>query len=107
MHIPATVTDGDKRAAGLDGQLQQTQARSDSLSGSIDTSAAFVIGGFDKKLAFRGLLDDVRVYGRELSGDEVGRLAGGNPISAGSRTSRGLGAHLAILRGVHCEGEGY
>ena len=82
-HVAVTV-DGSGKAAGvaiyLDGQLQQTQARSDSLSGSIDTSAAFVIGGFDKKLAFRGLLDDVRVYGRELSGDEVGRLAGGNPI---------------------------
>ena len=27
-------------------------------------------------------------------------------FSAGSRTSRGLGAHLAILGGVHCAGRG-
>jgi hypothetical protein len=83
-HHVAVTSDGTGKAAGVsvyvDGELQQVQVRSDSLGGSIATESAFLIGAHDKTLAFRGMIDDVRVYHRQLSGDEVGRLAGGNPI---------------------------
>jgi len=95
-HHVAVTSDGTGKAAGVsvyvDGELRQVQVRSDSLNGSITTSGAFLIGAHDRKLAFRGMIDDVRIYRRTLGGDEVGRLAGGNPIreiidiAAGDRT---------------------
>ena len=83
-HHVAVTSDGTGKAAGVsvyvDGELRPVQVRADSLAGSIATESALLIGAHDKTLAFRGMIDDVRVYRRQLSGGEVGRLAGGNPI---------------------------
>lgn len=39
------------------------------------------VGGLSAELAFRGLIDDVRLYARALSPSEIELLAGGNPIA--------------------------
>ena len=71
----------------MDGVLQKTKFVSDTLyrpfvnaGGKFDASLK-VGGGAGKDKRFRGLLDDVRVYGRELRADEIAMMAAGRPLA--------------------------
>ena len=69
QHICVTY-DGSSRASGIkvfvDGISQELDVTHDQLSGSLKTDQAFRIGGRDESAPFRGAIDDVRVYRREL-----------------------------------------
>ena len=79
QHIAFTY-DGSSRADGvriyLDGELQELTITHDRLTGSIRTEQPFRIGRRSQGGAWRGMLDEVRIYGRVLSGTEVRGLAG-------------------------------
>ena len=82
-----TVTyDGSGSAAGLrfyvDGEPEETETISDSLSGPIHNDRP--LGAGDKAVGppFRGGLDEMRVYDRVLSPAEAANLAGDHPVRA-------------------------
>ncbi|WP_254506669.1 DUF1553 domain-containing protein [Anatilimnocola floriformis] len=47
----------------------------------ISTASPLRIGGLTNQVAFRGMLDEIRLYARPLSPSEIELLAGGNPIA--------------------------
>ena len=78
-HVSATY-DGSRLAAGItlyvDGRPIELVTELDYSNGEIKTKSPFRIGaGADEGSGFRGVIDEVIVYGRELSGDEVAMLA--------------------------------
>lgn len=80
-----TVTyDGSGRAAGVqfyaNGKPLATEALHDSLTQHIATDQLLHVGRGDTTTFFRGMLDDVRVYDRLLTAEEVSQLAGGDPL---------------------------
>ena len=83
-----TVTyDGRRETAGIriyvDGMTQQTVSLLDELNQSFDNKAPFRIGaGNGPEGRFHGLIDDVRVFDRELSANEAKILAATDSISA-------------------------
>ena len=83
QHVAATY-DGSGKAAGvalyLDGVWLTAEVRRDSLAGHIQGDQPLTIGRGDTQAFFRGLLDDVQLFARRLSAEEVGVLAGGDPI---------------------------
>jgi hypothetical protein len=85
QHVAATY-DGSGKAAGaslyLDGVRLKAEAERDSLAGHTQGDQPLTIGRGDTQTFFRGLLDDVQIFARRLSADEVGVLAGGDPIRA-------------------------
>jgi hypothetical protein len=78
QHLMVTY-DGSSRAAGvsiyLDGKPQPVEINLDSLSGSIRNSQPLRIGRRQASASFSGLIDDVRIYNRQLSDSEVNELA--------------------------------
>jgi hypothetical protein len=78
--------DGSGKAGGLrlfvDGKIEPTEIVRDGLTGSIRTSAP--LGSGDKKIGgpFKGSLDELRFYGRQISEDEIDRLATHHPVRA-------------------------
>ncbi len=80
----AVSYDGSGRADGLQiivgGVRQPFDTTHDDLQGSIATAAPLCIGGGPEHRPFRGLLDEIRIYPRQLSETELGVLAGGDPI---------------------------
>jgi len=82
-HLTLTY-DGSGKAAGLklylNGQLHDAEIVQDNLSGSIKTNAELSVG--DKQLgqAFKGQVDDLRLYNRVLGGDEIEQLAIHYPV---------------------------
>ena len=104
-HVAATY-DGARLAAGvalyLDGHVVETVPELDYSNGGIKTKEPFRIGaGADKGSGFVGGIDEVAVYDRELSHDEVGLLAVAEnlgeiaQIRAGMRTAE---QHLKLER---------
>ncbi|MCA9213052.1 MAG: DUF1553 domain-containing protein [Planctomycetales bacterium] len=83
QHVMVTY-DGSGKAAGVrifvDGDEQELKRTHDNLSGTIKSSHPLRIGRRTDSAPFTGLIDDVRIYGRELSSAEVGLLAGIDPI---------------------------
>ena len=85
-HHIAIRYDGSGKAAGLtiflNGKPLETEVLQDNLSGSFKTASALGVG--DKKFgtAFRGNLDDLRVYGRALDPGDIEQLAIRYPIEA-------------------------
>jgi hypothetical protein len=83
QHVFATY-DGSSKAAGIkiyfDGKSQPWAVNADALTGSIRTKKPLYIGRRNPGSPFKGLVDDLRVYNRELTGSEVGALAGSDPI---------------------------
>ncbi|MDP6445752.1 MAG: DUF1549 domain-containing protein, partial [Pirellulaceae bacterium] len=84
--IHAFVTyDGSSKAAGLriylNGEPQDLDVTQDGLSATIKTSKPLHIGRRNPSGYFTGAIDDVRIYGRQLSGGEVATLAKANPIT--------------------------
>ena len=78
-HVAATY-DGSRLAAGirlyLDGAQVETVAELDSSNGTIKTKSPFRIGaGANEDSGFSGPINEVVVYGRELSSTEIAMLA--------------------------------
>lgn len=78
QHLMVTY-DGSSTAAGVkifvDGQLQAVNDGHDSLTGTIRTSQPLRIGRRQASASLEGLVDDVRLYDRQLTDDEVYHLA--------------------------------
>jgi hypothetical protein len=83
QHVAATY-DGSGKAAGLklfvDGKQPDLVVQSDSLIGAAATRRPWLLGRRDKEDPWRGMLDEVRLYARGLSPDDVALLAGGDPL---------------------------
>ena len=60
----------------LDGKAVETSVTKDSLTGTIQNSVSAKIGSRTPSASFNGMIDDLRVYDRELSASEVKNLAG-------------------------------
>jgi hypothetical protein len=84
QHVFATY-DGTSTAAGItiyvDGQPWEWDIQQDRLQDTIRTSKTLLIGSRHPDSKFRGLIDDVHVYGRQLNASDVQALAGVNPIA--------------------------
>jgi hypothetical protein len=79
VHVAITY-DGSSKAAGvrifLNGQLQPVSVQADALSGTLRTNVPFKIGQRNTTSPLSGsTIEDVRVYGRQLSDSEVASLA--------------------------------
>lgn len=76
--------DGSGKASGiqlfLDGQPIELEIIQDRLTGSIRNSGALEIGNKNLGNAYRGQVDDLRVYSRTLNQSEIEQLAIHNPI---------------------------
>lgn len=77
QHVFVTY-DGSSTAAGvkvyIDGQPQELQVEFDSLSGSIKTHQPLRIGRRSTSAPFVGLIDEVRLYARQLTNAQVDEL---------------------------------
>ena len=82
----AIVYDGSGKAAGIklfvDGKPVEIETVRDSLSGSTRAAAPLEIGNRKLGNAFKGRLDDVRIYGRQLAPAEIAQLALDQPARA-------------------------
>ena len=71
--------DGSGKAKGLklyvNGKLAPVDVTHDKLSGTIRVPSPAYIGRRNPAAPFKGMIDEVRVYGRELAADEVDLLA--------------------------------
>jgi len=76
--------DGSGRAGGvrlyLDGKPKEIQVVEDSLTGSIETSASLQIGNKNLSKPYKGGLDDLCIYDRVLSSEEIRNLAILSPV---------------------------
>jgi hypothetical protein len=82
-HVFATY-DGSSKSSGVtlyvDGQPQKLEVTHDSLNGTLQTDKSLRIGSRNAGAPFKGLLDDVRIYERRLSANEVRQLAQDEPL---------------------------
>jgi hypothetical protein len=82
-HVFVTY-DGSSKAKGVkvyvDGKPAELDVTHDSLSDSIRAAKPLLIGRRNPAAPFKGMLDEVRVYSRELSPAEVAQLAGFDAI---------------------------
>jgi hypothetical protein len=76
--------DGSGKASGvrlfLDGKLVAVEVIRDRLTGSIQNSSPLEIGNKELANAYRGQLDDLRIYRRQLEAAEIEQLSLHNPI---------------------------
>ncbi len=83
QHVFVTY-DGSSKAAGvkvyLDGKPQEWTIEQDRLTATIRTTVPLYLGRRNPGSPYKGLIDDVRVYARQLSDTEVAALAGSDPI---------------------------
>jgi mono/diheme cytochrome c family protein len=83
-HVFVTY-DGSSKASGikiyLDGKSQTLSVNADSLKGTIQPSTGLRLGKRNPSSGFRGLVDEVRLYDRLLTADEVASLAGADPLA--------------------------
>jgi mono/diheme cytochrome c family protein len=79
-HILMTY-DGKRKGAGVriyvDGKLEPTDVTNDKLRDTIRTDKPLHIGRRGASLPFKGKIDDLRIYGLELSAENAGYLASG------------------------------
>jgi cytochrome c553 len=98
--------DGSGRAAGLqmfvDGKAQELEITRDHLTGSPATTSPLEIGNPDLGKAFSGSLDDLRVYNRPLTAEEIEQLAIQQPIRA---MLRGLSGACAKVPPAELDGD--
>lgn len=75
--------DGTQKAAGvkifIDGKLSENTVEADALTATIETKIPFRIGSRSPGANWKGGVDDIRIYNRALSADEVA-LAKDNPV---------------------------
>jgi len=64
----------------LDGELRETEVTITTLTGPLQIDRPLMIGNRIHGEGFRGLIDDVRIYGRLLSQDELTTLSGQDPL---------------------------
>ena len=85
QHLMVTY-DGSGKASGVkiyrNGRLESVDVRYDSLQGTIKTDQPLRIGRRSTSAPFVGWIDDVRIYDRKLSEDDVHRLATGQLVRA-------------------------
>ena len=78
-HVMVTY-DGSSQAEGVsiyvDGVKQDLEVVYNSLSSTIKTARPLHIGRRNRGTPFKGIIDDVRIYARELPAAQVGRIAG-------------------------------
>ncbi len=83
-HIVATY-DGKKTAAGIkifvDSKPEPHDVVQDSLRDSIETQQPFRIGLREKTLPFRGLVDELQLFGNVLDENSVTQLAAFKPVT--------------------------
>ncbi|MEZ5940757.1 MAG: DUF1553 domain-containing protein [Planctomycetaceae bacterium] len=84
QHVFVTY-DGSSKAAGvkiyINGEEKPWDIEQDALSDTIRTTVPFYLGRRNPGSPYKGLIDDVRIYPRVLSGAEVAALAGSDPIA--------------------------
>ena len=82
-HVFVTY-DGSSKASGItiyvNGQAQELNADVDNLKNTIKTEKSLFAGRRNPGSPFTGLIDDIRVFARQLSATEVQALAGYNPV---------------------------
>ena len=82
-HVFVTY-DGSKKAKGIklyvDGKFRESKPSHNSLKGSTLCDAPFTVGRRKNYSHYNGLVDDVRVYTRELSASEVATIANTDPL---------------------------
>lgn len=66
----------------LNGELQETEITTATLAGPLRMDQPLMIGNRPHGDGFRGMLDDVRIYGRTLSAEELTALSGQDPLRA-------------------------
>jgi len=81
-HHVVVSYDGSRRATGVriyvDGVSQEFDiATNNELTATIKTDKPFHVGRRQNSATFKGLIDDVQIFGTALSGDDVGSLAKG------------------------------
>ncbi|HUG66476.1 MAG TPA: DUF1553 domain-containing protein [Pirellulaceae bacterium] len=84
QHVFATY-DGSSKAAGIkvyvDGESWEWEIQQDGLTETIRTKKSLLIGSRHSDARYKGDIDDLRMYGRELLATEIQSLAGSNPIT--------------------------
>lgn len=84
QHVFATYN-GTSKAAGVaiyfDGKPQEWEIQQDGLTESIRTDVPLYLGSRNPDSRFKGDIDDVRVYRRDLSAVEVAAVAGSDPLA--------------------------
>ncbi|MAF23346.1 MAG: hypothetical protein CMP26_12190 [Roseibacillus sp.] len=84
-HHVAVTYDGSSKAAGvkifIDGKLSGNKVEQDSLKDTIATQTPFKIGSRSGKGNYIGEVDELRIYNRDLSEEQIQRL-GEDPIKA-------------------------
>ena len=84
VHLFVTY-DGSSKAAGmklyLDGKLAETTIENDSLKDTIRTKVSVKIGRRTDSDVFTGEVDDVAIFNRSLTPDEVAQLANTHPAA--------------------------
>ena len=85
IHAFATY-DGSSKAHGVhlyvDGKPMELEYTHDALTSTIKADKPVTIGRRSPSAPFKGMIDDVRIYGRELNAAEVAQLAGLESIRA-------------------------
>lgn len=83
-HVFVTY-DGSSKAAGLkiyvDGKPVEVEITNDTLTETSQAGVHLAVGRRSAHGTFKGTIDDVRVYGRELSADEVAGVTAASPIA--------------------------
>lgn len=78
------AADGSGKASGLqifvDGNAVALEVLSDTLTSSIATQQPWQLGKRHKDEPWRGMIDEVRLYARLLSRQDIALLAGGDPL---------------------------
>ena len=91
-HVAITY-DGSGKAAGIqlfvNGKPAEIETLHDSLSGAIRTAAPLEIGNRKLGNAFKGRLDDIRIYSRRLEPAAIAQLAEDEPARASLLMSAG------------------
>ncbi len=84
QHVFATY-DGSGKAAGvklyINGKEEPWNIEQNGLTETIRTNTPFQIGKRSSGSPFNGIVDDVRVFARNLTGLEVAALAGADPLA--------------------------
>ncbi len=108
-HVFATY-DGSSKAAGvkvyLDGKPLEMTAGNDTLSLSIRAAVPLYIGGRATTARLTGRVDDVRIYDRVLTPEEVAQLGGSRALARGAVQREAKDRtpdQLATLRAVFLE----
>ena len=96
--------DGSGTSAGvkiyIDGKAQGLKTEQNSLRSTTRSKASLNIGRRQPGSPYKGQVDDVRIYGRELNGSEVAVLAGSDPLAPilATPAARRKPGQVAVLR---------